>query len=494
MSVLQNMQPLGTFPTTADKAKAKPEPFRRLKKGVGAKKTDVGGVPARPQSAGSGDAPSANSGTTTERNSVAPSSSSHTQSQVQAQEEPATATTATTTTTSTTPATSSPVDTPAPTLAHAQVTEVTSSTQTAPDRAKMKTVIDAAVSRATESNHTQTGLAIQRMYEESLDRPELLVILDAVLGRRATIEQTNAFKAYIESARQPRKTEGSGDQTAPRSPAASSTRASPKPPVRKSLRNAQKPKPVMPEPTDTRKKSTRATRGKKKATNATASENPLPDAVENKPIRSTEPSRSGSTSSSLSSAKSLIDDQELVSSTGGSNGPNANQPQPEHAPSTMATSSAPQLHNFSTSNPTTSVTKGQKRKAAAAALAEQDRLAIIKRRKAARAFDHIEIPESGIRSGLLLKEPQPVQSTSSKETPASTTSTSTQMAGNPNGNVKKRPAPDDGDNQAPLSANHAGDAHASTSAATRRPSRTENGVNAQERPAKRAKTARTKMS
>ncbi|KAI9783606.1 MAG: hypothetical protein M1816_001312 [Peltula sp. TS41687] len=414
-SATANMQPLGTPPSARVRAAAaRPDPFRRYKKGCGPRTTDASAVPASQGSAASEDVPSAGSGDTTQRNSEAPSTSVSTQVQTQAQEEPAMSSNTTERNSEAPPTTTSitsthshgtrsstrsfrSVSTPAiQGPAGDQAGEESPLTRPILDRAKMQPVIEAAVANAVKANHRSTGAAMQQLYEESRDQPDLLELLDAVLNGRASVEQHRFFKTYINAARQASKDGGSS-----------------RPPVSK----ADKPKPAPV------KKSTRVSRPTKKASEAALGQNPA-----------TGRSRSGSSSSSLSSLESS-DYQELFR-TG-----NADQ--------------EPQLHNFSTSNKPRGTRKTGKRSAAAANLddGEQGQEEGNKRPKMAhKRFEHIEIPESGIRGSLDLQEPE--------------------ASGN-----QKRPAPEGGDEQ-------------STTTATRRPSRAENG----ERPAKRAKTARTKMS
>lgn len=504
LPVLQNMLPLGTLPPPPPPPPGNRGGNRRGRnnRGVNAnQKTKVSRVPSPQEATASGEAPNANSGNTTEPNSKA--SSSTPQDHNQAQDEPATTTVSTPSAveTSAQPPTQTErqasVQTQASTQpqgpAPAQASEATSLAQTAPDRVRMRPVVNAAVSHATTNGHPQTGYAIQKMYEESRRRTDLLQILDAVLSDNATAEQSRAFRGYIESARRVRRSRESGNQN---SSATSPTPASPSP-VRRSLRPLRHPRPVNTEATDKKTKSTRAARGKNNAVDTNASESALPGGMGADQHHSARQSRSGSSSSSLSSLQSLVDDQEFAPSTGVPKQANADQLESEQAPKGTPGSSAPQLHTFSTTTEQSSLTKNnQKRTASAAGLvdeSEEDRISGGKRQKLTPTFEEVEIKESGIRSSLSLEDPRTTQGSARMGSTESATS-ATQMSSNRK-NGLKRPAPDDGDDPFSFPApDRAGDLHASTSAATRRGSRADNNSNAQERPTKRAKTARIKMS
>ncbi|KAL9104979.1 MAG: hypothetical protein Q9163_000151 [Psora crenata] len=91
-----------------------------------------------------------------------------------------------------TPAPKSPTE-PTPTL-----------TPTSPVSAaqiRWRRIIDSAVKRATDLGNIELGLAIRKLYDESIQNQVLAELLDAVLTQRATEGQAAAFQVYIRAAR-----------------------------------------------------------------------------------------------------------------------------------------------------------------------------------------------------------------------------------------------------------------------------------------------------
>ncbi|KAF8454638.1 hypothetical protein BDZ91DRAFT_852964 [Kalaharituber pfeilii] len=76
------------------------------------------------------------------------------------------------------------------------------STKTEVGRQKLSAVVQAAVDRSARVGMEVLGKAIQRLYEDSMENPELGELLDAVLAQKATPEQTVAFQAHIRTARE----------------------------------------------------------------------------------------------------------------------------------------------------------------------------------------------------------------------------------------------------------------------------------------------------
>ena len=76
------------------------------------------------------------------------------------------------------------------------------STKTEVGRQKLTAVVQAAVDRSAAVGMEVLGKAIQRLYEDSMENPELGELLDAVLAQKATQAQTEAFQAHIRTARE----------------------------------------------------------------------------------------------------------------------------------------------------------------------------------------------------------------------------------------------------------------------------------------------------
>lgn len=83
------------------------------------------------------------------------------------------------------------------------------SSQTSAGQERLRLVVVSAVERAKELGNEHLGLAMQRIYEESLHNRTLAELLDAVLSQRPTPRQAADFQAYIRIARKKIKSETS---------------------------------------------------------------------------------------------------------------------------------------------------------------------------------------------------------------------------------------------------------------------------------------------
>ena len=83
------------------------------------------------------------------------------------------------------------------------------SSQTTAGQERLRQVVVSAVERAKELGNEHLGLAMQRIYEESLQNRTLAELLDAVLSQRPTARQAADFQAYIKIARKKIKSESS---------------------------------------------------------------------------------------------------------------------------------------------------------------------------------------------------------------------------------------------------------------------------------------------
>lgn len=77
----------------------------------------------------------------------------------------------------------------------------TPSSRSVTGQARLRQVVDSAVERANELGNPELGLAVKRLYDESLSNRTLADLLDAVLGQRPTPRQAADFQGYIKAAR-----------------------------------------------------------------------------------------------------------------------------------------------------------------------------------------------------------------------------------------------------------------------------------------------------
>ena len=73
----------------------------------------------------------------------------------------------------------------------------------------LRCVVEAAVSKSKELGNEKLGLAIQKLFEESLNNRTLADLLDAVLSQKPTPRQAADFQAYIKEARRQLKSSSS---------------------------------------------------------------------------------------------------------------------------------------------------------------------------------------------------------------------------------------------------------------------------------------------
>ena len=284
----------------------------------------------------------------------------------------------------------------------------TPSSRTSAGRIRLGQVVDSAVERSLELGNPQLGLAVKRLFEESLHNRTLADLLDAVLSQRPTPSQAADFQAYIKIARKQIKAEGGKESSARRSSAASmgspsksfsksptkslrqnvggengthnsslatgaitiSNTNPPQPPPNKSLPNGK----VMP------------------SKGSSSRQEPPPKRVKR--------SRSSSISSSLSSLSSIDEPMESE---------DANNAETHARPQPMTNLKAqlphgPKLHTFSTTNLSHS---SNKRPSVAAGPANDDTAeeVAVKRRKLQKTFEDYAVIESSVRVSPTPKQP-----------------------------------------------------------------------------------------
>lgn len=66
---------------------------------------------------------------------------------------------------------------------------------------KLSAVVESAVEQSTKIGDPMLGLALRKLYKESIQNPELAVLLNAVLQQQASAEQKAGFRKYVKRAR-----------------------------------------------------------------------------------------------------------------------------------------------------------------------------------------------------------------------------------------------------------------------------------------------------
>ncbi|KAL8874641.1 MAG: hypothetical protein Q9174_000046 [Haloplaca sp. 1 TL-2023] len=64
----------------------------------------------------------------------------------------------------------------------------------------LKRAVEGAIANALSINRPELGVALQRLYDESSDDPELATLLDAVMFKTKTAKQEKQFKSYMKAA------------------------------------------------------------------------------------------------------------------------------------------------------------------------------------------------------------------------------------------------------------------------------------------------------
>lgn len=83
----------------------------------------------------------------------------------------------------------------------------TPSSRTSAGQARLRQVVDSAVERANELGNPVLGLAVKKLFDESLHNRTLADLLDAVLSQKPTPRQAADFQGYIKVARKQIKAE-----------------------------------------------------------------------------------------------------------------------------------------------------------------------------------------------------------------------------------------------------------------------------------------------
>ena len=369
----------------------------------------------------------------------------------------------------------------------------TPNSRTPAGRARLETVVNSAVARSYEIGNPVLGLAVKKLFDESLGNRTLADLLDAVLSQNPTPRQAADFQAYIKVARKQIKAQNSGREstTTRRSSGVGinmSSKSASKSPS-KGLRlgaageNRISKEATPSHPTKAKANSKSDSHSKIKIPNG---KTPATNGME---TRGAKRSRSSSDTSSLSSLSSI--DQTFAPSM---ETDHANTAETHATPQPMTASKAqpslgPKLHTFSTTNLlNNNITL--KRTSAAAGLGDKDveESLATKRAKLQKTFEDYTVHESSIRVGPAVKEPTPAL-VASKPSPAPSAHTHQTRLRNGAG---KRPR-DENEDLESLSSSAHGDLLVPPPPGAQRPSRSGTPRDLG-RPSKIRKTARVKMS
>lgn len=286
----------------------------------------------------------------------------------------------------------------------------TPSSRTSAGRVRLGQVVDSAVERSLELGNPQLGLAVKKLFEESLHNRTLADLLDAVLSQKPTPSQAADFQAYIKIARKQIKAEGGKEGSARRSSAAgmgSPSKSSSKSPTKSG-------RPSVGGENSTSQDTSLATGAitvsntnppqppqNKSLPNGKVSPSKGPSSREEPPSKRVKRSRSSSISSSLSSLSSSID--EPMESE------DANTAETHARTQPMTNLKAqlphgPKLHTFSTTNLAHS---SNKRPSVAAGPVNDDTAeeVAVKRRKLQKTFEDYSVTESSVRPSSTPKPP-----------------------------------------------------------------------------------------
>lgn len=297
----------------------------------------------------------------------------------------------------------------------------TPSSRTSAGRLRLGQVVDSAVERSLELGNPQLGLAVKKLFEESLHNRTLADLLDAVLSQKPTPSQAADFQAYIKIARKQIKAEGGKEGSARRSSAAGM--GSPSKSYSKSPTKSGRP--TVGGENVTTQNTSLATGAitvsntnppqppqNKSLPNGKPSPSKGPSSREEPPAKRVKRSRSSSISSSLSSLSSIDEPME-------SEDANTAETHARTQPMTNLKAQlphGPKLHTFSTTNPSHS---SNKRPSVAAGPANDDTTeeVTVKRRKLQKTFEDYAVTESSVRASPTPKQPgaaPPLPSTASQ--------------------------------------------------------------------------------
>ncbi len=349
----------------------------------------------------------------------------------------------------------------------------TPNSRTAAGRARLETVVNSAVARSYEIGNPALGLAVKKLFDESLGNRTLADLLDAVLSQKPTPRQASDFQAYIRVARKQIKAQGSARDSNTRRPSGVGIG----PPSKSSSKSPSKGVRLgaAGENRISKEEATTSHPSNSNFNSDSSTNNKLPNgkiikvngmaAPEEPPSKR---SRSSSSTSSLSSLSSM--DQTFAPSMETDHANTAETAAP-HQPMTASkaqSSPGPKLHTFSTTKITIN-NNTLKRTAAAAGLGDKEveEPLASKRAKLQKTFDDYTVNESSVRVSPTVREPSQALALSK---PSPSVSTHTHQTRLRNGAGKKT-ARDENEDLESLSSSAQGELLVPPPPGAQRPSR-----------------------
>lgn len=275
----------------------------------------------------------------------------------------------------------------------------TPSSRSVTGQARLRQVVESAVERANELGNPELGLAVKRLYDESLSNRTLADLLDAVLGQRPTPRQAADFQGYIKAARKQIKAQKGTVRNSSRKISKSTSR-SPFKSTRLSGINQ----------TGTMKKTSETTgvndsRAKSPLLQQTTPESEVKgNGSATKEERSAKRRKRSATESSFSSLSSLSSmDEDFALGTGADQASTARVAPPVQPMSSITAQAllGPKTNASSAAkNPNSSSNK----RTISSALDDSAEEENAKRRKLQKTFDDYAVQESGIRTAPVAKK------------------------------------------------------------------------------------------
>ena len=266
------------------------------------------------------------------------------------------------------------------------------SSRTTAGQERLRLVVDSAVERSRELGNELLGLAVRRLFEESLQNRTLAELLDAVLSQKPTPRQATDFQAYIKVARKQIKAENNRSSRSSNVRLGSSSKSTSKSP-------SKSVGPSVARPTESAEVGTTIAFHSSPLFNGRASEtNGVHDEHRTKRLKRSKSVSSTSSLSSLSSTDPAIEiDQNNTNTTTGLSSSTMVRRGPR-------TSNGPKLHTFATGTG-----RAASRRSAAPATQPSDVLLTdpemsAKRRKLQKTFDDVTVEESNLRTVVTATE------------------------------------------------------------------------------------------
>ena len=268
----------------------------------------------------------------------------------------------------------------------------TPSSRTVAGQERLRQVVDSAVERSYELGTPILGLAVRKLFEESLQNRTLADLLDAVLSQRPTPRQAADFQAYIKVARKQIKAENGLGRRSSTTGMGSSSKSSSKSPSKTVRPSVASQMGTHKDANATNHNHIQPPHQPQQHDMALAANGVLPPS-EGPPAKRLKRSKSTSSTSSLSSLSSIEPSMDL------DHADTAETTQRLQAvPEAKASGAiAPKLHNF----PTTKAPQASNKRMSTTAVQAQDESVeelAAKRRKLQKSFDDYNVTESSIRT------------------------------------------------------------------------------------------------